>query len=208
MHQLVDHAELLRLGRALTLAGEDDVERAADTDEPRQAVAAAGTGDEPELHFGKAKLGLGVIGRDAPVTGEGELVATAEAGAMDRGDDRLGRRGDTVHQVLRPPAQQRRLFRGADPGELLDVGAGDEAVFLAGDEDDPAHVGIGPDPGDQGVELGRNRGGQGVHRCPGNIQRDYGDAAFDLEFKCGHCRSFQDAWTPGRQDAKTLDPRP
>ena len=51
-HQLVRHAKAECLRGALALAGQNDVERRTETDEPRQALAAAGARENTELYFG------------------------------------------------------------------------------------------------------------------------------------------------------------
>ena len=135
---LVHQAEAQRLGGALALAGENHVERRPQADQPRQPLTAARAGDQPELHFGQAELGLGVVGGDPVVAGEGQLQAAAETGAVDRRDDRLGQGLDPAHHLLSLEAQPLRLGLGGERGELLDVGAGDEGVGLAGDEHDGA----------------------------------------------------------------------
>ena len=59
-------------------------------------------GNQAELHLGKAEQGLGMIGGDAIVAGERQLEAAAEAGAVNRGDDRLGQGLDPAHHFLAP----------------------------------------------------------------------------------------------------------
>ena len=139
------------------LPGEDDVECGAGADEARQPVAPAGTGNDAELDLGKPQLGLGVIGGHAPVTGERELQPTAKTAAVNGRNDRLPAGGHPIHQLLGPATQRRRLLGGAEPGEFLDIGAGDEVVRLAGDEHDRAHHRVALQPRQEPIELLRHR---------------------------------------------------
>ena len=83
MHQLVDEAELARLGRTLGLPGEDDVQCRAHADEAGQAVAPPRAGDDAELHLGKSELGLRMIGGHAPVTGEREFQSRRQGSCRE-----------------------------------------------------------------------------------------------------------------------------
>ena len=124
------------LAPALALAREDHVERRAQADEPGQPLAATGAGNETELHLGETELGLRVVGGDAVVTGERELETGSEAGAVDGGDDgrRKGVSTRLTHLLALEAEPLGRALRG-ERGELLDVGARDEVVGLARDED-------------------------------------------------------------------------
>ena len=94
-----------------------------------------------------------MIGGDAVVAGERELEPAAEAGAVDRRDHGLGQGLDPADHLLPLEAQPLRLGLGGERGELLDVGAGDEGVGLAGDEHDGLDVGVVAEPDEQGLEL-------------------------------------------------------
>ena len=83
----VDDAVLLQLLDRRRVAGEDELERPFRPDEPRQALRAAGAGQEPELDLGQADAGA--RRRDAVMAAERELEAAAERRAVQRGDDRL-----------------------------------------------------------------------------------------------------------------------
>ena len=91
-------------------------------------------GMRPSCTSGRPSWVLAMIGRDAVVAGERQLEPAAETGAVDRRDDRLGQRLDPAHHLLALEAQPLGLGLGGERGELLDVGAGDEGVGLAGDE--------------------------------------------------------------------------
>ena len=186
MDQFIGEADLVRLCRTLGLAGQDDVERGAGTDEAGQAVAATGPGDDAELDLGQPELGLRVIRGHAPVTGQREFESAAQAAAVNGGHDRLAARGDTIHQLLRAPTEARGLFRGAQARELLDVGAGDEVVELAGDEHDGTHLGIVLEARQESIELLCHRRGKGVDRRAGHVERDDRDARLDFDSEGRH----------------------
>ena len=99
------------------LSREDDVERRAHADEPRQAIAAAGAGNEAELHFGKSELGLRMIGRDALVAGEREFDPAAQAGCRES---------------RRPPASGRRPRDSSGPAPGDSSAVASSAVCGAG----------------------------------------------------------------------------
>jgi len=138
VHQLIDEPHAERLLRAHVAAGEDHVERALQPHEARQPLRAAGPRDEPELRLGQREHRLAVVGRDAIGARERELEPTAEACAVDRGDDREARLLEAVEERLPLAAHALRLLLAARGEELLDVRAGDEAVRLAADQDDGA----------------------------------------------------------------------
>ena len=95
-HHLVDQAELLGLRRPDRLPAEDDVQRFLDADEPWQSLRAASAWHEPELHLGQPELRARRVGGDASAAGQRPLQSTAQAGAVDGGDDRLLERREPV----------------------------------------------------------------------------------------------------------------
>ena len=179
-HDLVHQSDPQRLRGPLALPGQDHVERCPQADQPRQALGAAGARDDAELHLGKAELGLGMIAGDAVVAGERELEAAAETGAVDRRDHGLGQGLDPAHHLLPLEAQPLGLGLGRERGELLDVGAGDEGVGLAGDEHDRLDVGLVAESDEQGLELEAHRRGERVDRLARKVQRDDGDGVLDV----------------------------
>ena len=190
MHELVDEAELARLGRTLRLPGEDDVQCCAHADEAGEAVAPPRAGDDAELHLGKSQLGLRMISGHPPVTGEREFHPAAKAAPVNRRDDRLPAGLHPVHQFLRLATQRCGLLRGAKPGELLYVGTRDEVLRLAGDEHDRAHHRIALQPREEPVELLRHPGGKGVHRRACHVQGDHGGTGFDVNLEGGHAHGL------------------
>ena len=87
---LGDQADRVRLVRVDRAAGEDQVQRAAGADDPRQPLRAAVDQRDAPAALGAAERGGG--GGDAQVAPERELEAAGEAVAADRGDRRLRRR--------------------------------------------------------------------------------------------------------------------
>ena len=69
----------------------------------------------------------------------------------------LGDVRDALHQQLAVAGQPRRLLHRAQRDELLDVGAGDEDVGLAGAQHDGLDHVVGLEPLISGVELPADR---------------------------------------------------
>ena len=65
LYQLIHDSELEGPPRRNALAGEDDVEGRSSADQPGQALAAAGRGQDADLHLGLTQDCLGMIGSDA-----------------------------------------------------------------------------------------------------------------------------------------------
>ena len=86
--------------------------RAAEPDQARQAVGAAGCGDDAELDLGLAHLGR--LTDHAQVARDRELTAAAERVALDRGDHR---RRELLDPVEDPAVD--RLHRGARHDQLV-----------------------------------------------------------------------------------------
>ena len=106
MHHLVDEPHLQRALRANAPAGEDHVERGLQPNAARQTLRAAQARDEAELHLGRGERRLGMVGADAIATGERHLEPAAEAGAVNRGDDRHAERSRRSSSIL-PDAAHR-----------------------------------------------------------------------------------------------------
>ena len=124
--EFVDDAPFLGLARAERRAGEDDVERLLNPDQPRQALRAAGAGNEAELDFRQAAFRR--RDGDAVVRRQRDLESAAERRSVQRGDDRLRR-------VLDPVEHVGKVGRGGRLAEFGNVGAGDEGPPAADDHD-------------------------------------------------------------------------
>ena len=79
------------------IAAQDQLQRRLGTGQARRALGTAGPGQQAALDLGKSEPQTGR--RDAVVTGQGDLQAAAHDVALERGDDRLGRRFERVDQV-------------------------------------------------------------------------------------------------------------
>src|SRR5205823_5944228 len=101
-----------------------------------QALRATPARNQTQLDFRQAKLSARLIQRDAVIASQGKLEAAAQARTVDDGQRRHRQAGQFVEELLTAGGQRSRLFRVLDRGELVQVGAGDEARFLgAGDEE-------------------------------------------------------------------------
>ena len=173
-HDARDEPERERLLGAEEAAGEDHVHRHRLADRPRQALRAAGAGDEAELDLRLAELRR--LRGDDHVAEHRQLAAAAEAVAGDRRDDR---RPDLPDRV---PALQARRSDGVDRarrGQLADVGAGREGA-LAAAEDDAAHRLVGVQLLERGDDLAHQLVGERVQRL-GAVHQDDADRAVPLD---------------------------
>ena len=107
----VREADRVRLASVDEAAGHDQLLRAPESDDGRQARAAADVGDQPDLHLEDRRHRF--LCHHAEVGGERKLHRAADAGAVNLGDRRLGH---LLEQV--PPAQQ-RLPELAQPARVL-----------------------------------------------------------------------------------------
>ena len=148
-------------------AADDHVQRGFQAQQARQALRAAGAGQQAELDFGQGDRSLG---RDhAVVAAHGQLQAAAHADRMNRRDHRLGRLLEHLDH-----RQQMRLLRRALGAEFGDVGAARKGLARTRD-DDRLDAGIGirlVHPLDDGPARGQ---AQAVDRRI--VQRDDGDGA-------------------------------
>ncbi len=134
----VDHAAFKRLLRGDRRSRKDRLERRFRADQARQALRAAGAGDQAELDFRQADFCA--RDRDPIMRDQRDLEAAAERRAVDRRDDGLS-------AIL----DRRLRLRQARPAHRLaefgDVGAGDEGAAGA-DQHDRLGGGIGRRLGD------------------------------------------------------------
>ena len=176
---LVDHAELQRLGGPQALALQQQRhQRVDDAEHPHAAHDAAGAREQAELHLGEADDRLGVVDDHAVVAGQADLQAAAERRPVDRRHHRLAERLQ---------AAQQRLAVADEPGHLLgvvlrglaqvvQVAAGEERVLRGGDDHARDLVLGGLEAVDR---RGHRRGVGRVHRVGGLlrvIEREQDDA--------------------------------
>ena len=136
-------------------------------------------GEDAELHLGEAEpRPLLAIG-DAPVAGERQFEAAAEAIAVDRRDHGDGKPLDAVEQLERLPDHLLDLGLGVEALELADVGAGDEAPLLGAHDDealDLAACGSRLDRLDDVAELLGRAAAERVHALALAVDDRPGDA--------------------------------
>ena len=185
MDELIDDPEPEGLLRPLHLAGEDDVERGARADEPRQPLAATGRGQDAELHLGEPELGLGVIGRHPVMARQGELEAAAQAGPVDADGDRLREARHALQQLLTVRDEALGFGGARERDELLDVGARDEVVRLAREERHGPHRALALERFERREEVGFQRARDFVDRFALHVERDDRDPVGQLPAECG-----------------------
>ena len=167
--ELVEQRGGLELFRSDRIAGKNHVECGLDADHARHALRAAGTGQQAELHFGQADLG--VLARNAVVTTQRDFQTTAQGGAVNDRDAWLAAVLDAVDDVR----QARRLRRFA---EFLDVRAGDKGIALA-DQRHGQHLGIGVGRLEGLLQALAHRLAERIHGRV--IDDDQGDRAVSLQ---------------------------
>ena len=132
--ELVHDAELLRLRRRHGRAAEHEIERLLAADEPRKPLGAAGAGQHAQRHLGQPDV-VCALRREAEVTAERDLQATAETVSVDRGDDDLRRALELRHDLVRVD-DERRLVVGVGRREHLHVRARGEELLRGAANDD------------------------------------------------------------------------
>ena len=147
------------------IAGQDHRHRLVEADEARQALGAAGAGDQAELDLGQAEPCA--RRRHPEMAAERDFEAAAERRAVHRGDHRLFARLDRRDHVERGRLSRRLA-------ELADVGAGNEGAPGA-DDDDRGGAGIRPRPRHRIDETGPQREAQRIDRRI--VDGDDGDIA-------------------------------
>ena len=94
-----------------------------------QAARSAHVRDQAELRLGQAEQR--VVGHHAQVTGEGDLGAQSETGAVDLRDHRLRHLLQQVHELDAVAPERAQQRRSAEAAELRHVDAGAERLALA-----------------------------------------------------------------------------
>ena len=137
----VDQADALGLGRVDQAGRHDQLLRAAEPDDGRQARRAPDVGDDSEPHLREPELR--VARGDPQIAAECDLERAPDARAVDLADDRLGHRFAEVRALEKDIAkrsQQPGLAGGL--GQLAEVHAGGEDGSLAA-QDDAVHAALG-----------------------------------------------------------------
>ncbi|MCY1216180.1 hypothetical protein D9M72_280490 [compost metagenome] len=160
-------------------ARHDHVGGGLQADHARQALRAAGAGQQAQLHF--RQRDLGALGRHAVVAAQRQFQAATHGDRVHGGHHRLGRAFQHAdHRV------QRRLLHGLGRIEFTDVGAARESLASAGD-DDGLDGGIVQRTGHAFDDAKTGAVTQAVDR--GIVERDDGYAVLNLILRC-HAGSF------------------
>src|SRR5579875_1800326 len=159
------------LGSEDVAAGEDELLRARGPDAARQALGAAGPGDDPERHLGQPETGAGR--GEAQVTGERELEAAAEGVAGDRRERRPREAGEAIAGAAEG-VEEAGGARGVR--QLGHLRTGSE-VRCAAPEDERARR-VGTERGDEARELVEQRPRQHVQPPP--VEADHPDVPLRL----------------------------
>ena len=134
--QLVDQAQLERLGRAEPLPGQQHLlQPGRDPESAHHAHHSAARRQQPQPDLGQAELAARHVRDDAVVAGQRQLQAAAERGPVDRrhhrpaqGLQRAQLRLDAV-QVRGEP----RRVGGLQAQQLMEVTAGEERLLRRGE---------------------------------------------------------------------------
>nr|VTO99412.1 hypothetical protein BIN_B_01923 [Mycobacterium kansasii] len=134
--QFVDQSDFLGLGRLEASALRQDVdERVLDAEHPHRAGYPTGAGQQAQRHFRKPDLAALHVGRDAVMTGQGDLQSAAKCCAVDGGDHRLAQRLQGAKLPLDCLDGVEHIAGVLGPGlhHGLHVTAGEEGLLRAGD---------------------------------------------------------------------------
>ena len=145
---LVHDAEAKRFLGPADAPAQDEVDRAARAEQPRQPLRTAAAGQDAERDLGQTDAVVSRL-RDADVARERELEAAAHRVAVHGGDHRLRQGAQVVeHPVVAggqtDPDDAQRLAVARVRGELLDAVVRDELSGHAAREDHDAHVAAPP----------------------------------------------------------------
>ena len=166
--EFVHDAELQGDGGLDHAGAHDELDGAAGTDQPGQALRAAAAGDDPQADLGKAVAVVTVL-PDADVAGEGELEGPAHRVAVHRDDDGLGKVAKHQQECVvatreRCAGHAHRVAVTRRREQLFDAVVREERpAIAAAAEDNGADGGIAP-LFDQPCQFLRALGAEVVHR--------------------------------------------
>ena len=162
-------------------AGEQQLERPAAADQPREPDRAAVARTDPELDLGLSEA-RGLAG-DADVAGHGQLAPAAQGEAVDRRHHRLPALLQPPHHPL-ARARARLAVRRALRSDLPDVRARDERLGPGTGEEHASDIALALDPAGGVVQLRDDRGVERVELVR-PVHRDRGDAVREIEEQRG-----------------------
>jgi hypothetical protein len=131
-HAFVGDPESLRAPRVDSAAGEQQIERGGRAGKTGQSSHPAPCGDDAEHHLGQPQPRPGLVDDDPVTTGEREFQPAAEAEPADQRKRRVRRGCELVERIPAALDERGGIVDRLQLRELVDVGAGDEAVVLAG----------------------------------------------------------------------------
>ena len=131
-----------------------------------------------------------MLGGNAPCASEGRLETTAETGAVNRGNNRHPEPLQPRKHFLTGVARLLRLFRGLEFQKLLDVGAGDEIVALARDQNRRRDRGVALDVIEDSAHLFGEAQAQRVDGSARHIERENRHASVARNHESRHAKSL------------------
>ncbi len=136
-HDGVDHADLQRLGRRDALAFHQQRRRRLHADQARQALRAAGAGQQAQSNFGKAEACLRVVGGDAVMKGQRQFHATAQRAAVQGRGNRFAAQFEGAQEFVPVANRGMKSRRVGDRAEFGQIAAGDEILLRRADQQAP-----------------------------------------------------------------------
>ena len=209
-HAFVGEAETLGALGVEGAAAKHHVERGGRADDLRQAQHAAPARHDAEHDFGQGDARARLVHRHAVAAGQREFRAAAHAVAANQRQGGVLHRGEAVVHVPAALHEGARAFGGFDLGELLDIGAGDEAGVLAGAD----HQRLGRlalEFIEHQAKFAHRRFGERVRRFAGLVESQPGEAGeFALEapvLQFLHVHSFLSSASRHPEMRRTTDLR-
>ncbi len=174
---------------------EQQLERAAATDQTRQPLRAGIPGQKAEIDLRLTELGG--VGGDPNRARHREFAAAAEREPVDGGDHRFAETLDPIEERL----SFARVFAAADRRlrrQLVDIRTGDEGAIARAREDQRAHRFVGAGLGDHLTQLVQRRPVQRVQHFR-TVDRDNRDRAIPIDehlFVRHNRRLYRPAFAP------------
>src|SRR5215469_254187 len=183
-NDLVDEPDAEGLLRADHPAGQNELKRAALSNEPRQPLRAAAAGKQSQLDLRLTELRM--LDRDADGAGHCRLAAAAQCKAVDCRDHRLSEILDEIEHLLPVAAGPLGVDR-TRMRELADVGAGNECLVARAGENDAAHGSVIPCILERSSQILPRRRVQGVEHL-GPVNGHIGDRVALLVLDVCECQ--------------------
>src|SRR2546430_2639283 len=140
-NDLVHQPDPIGLRRADDFSRQDELQRTSLADQPWQTLCSAAARNDSQLDFRLSELRA--LRGHSNGAGHRSLAAAPEREPIDGRDHRLAQVLDEIEDLLSVRAGLFRLD-GGDPGELADVGSGDERPVASSGPADTAHLSAMP----------------------------------------------------------------